>query len=91
VLTGDVDLRRLAVTETFALYSERWTIERLFFDLKEVLKLNRVDAASPNSIPMRVYTAGCVCNVLQVVEAEVAAAPTSRCRSSSGPWPWLSG
>jgi len=51
----------------------RWTVERLFFDLKEVLNLNRVYAANPNAIAMQVYAAGCVYNACRVVQGEVAA------------------
>ena len=46
--------------------------ERLFFDLKEVLNLNRVYTANPNAVAMQVYAAGCVYNALRVAQAEVA-------------------
>ena len=62
VLTNVLDPRRLAATEALALYPRRWSIERLFFDLKEVLNLNRV------------YAAGCVYNAMRVAQAEVAEA-----------------
>ncbi len=74
VLTSVLDPRRLAATEALALYPVRWTIERLFYDLKEVLNLNRVYAANPNAIAMQVYAAACVYNACRVAQAEVAAA-----------------
>lgn len=74
VLTNVLDPRRLSAGEALALYPQRWTIERLFFDLKEVLNLNRVYAANPNAIAMQVYAAGCVYNACRVAQAEVAAA-----------------
>jgi len=50
VLTNILDPTRLSAPEALALYPRRWSVERLFFDLKEVLNLNRVYAANPNAI-----------------------------------------
>lgn len=72
--TNVLDPTRLAAAEALALYPRRWSVERLFFDLKEVLNLNRVYAANPNAIAMQVYAAGCVYNALRVAQGEVAAA-----------------
>ncbi len=74
VLTNVLDPTRLSPAEALALYPRRWAIERLFFDLKEVLNLNRVYAGNPNAIAMQVYAAGCVYNALRVAQAEVAEA-----------------
>ena len=73
LLTNVLDPRRLAATEALALYPQRWTVERLFYDLKEVLNLNRVYAANPHAIAMQVYAAACVYNACRVAQAEVAA------------------
>jgi hypothetical protein len=74
VLTNVLDPTRLSAPEALALYGQRWSIERLFFDLKEVLNLNRVYAGNPNAIAMQVYAAGCVYNALRVAQADVAEA-----------------
>jgi hypothetical protein len=74
VLTNVLDPTRLSAAEALALYPRRWSIERLFFDLKEVLNLNRVYAGNPNAIAMQVYAAGCVYNALRVAQADVAEA-----------------
>jgi hypothetical protein len=74
VLTNVLDPTRLSAAEALALYPRRWTIERLFFDLKEVLNLNRVYAANPNAVAMQVYAAGCVYNAMRVAQGEVAEA-----------------
>jgi hypothetical protein len=74
VLTNVLDPARLSAPEAVALYPYRWRIERLFFDLKEVLNLNRVYAANPNAVAMQVYAAGCVYNAMRVAQAEVAEA-----------------
>jgi hypothetical protein len=72
VLTNVLDPTRLTAAEALALYPRRWTIERLFFDVKEVLNLHRVYAANPNAVAMQVYAAGCVYNAMRVAQADVA-------------------
>lgn len=74
VLTSVLDPTRLSAPEALALYPRRWSIERLFFDLKEVLNLHRVYAGNPNAVAMQVYAAGCVYNAMRVAQGEVAAA-----------------
>jgi hypothetical protein len=74
LLTSVRDRRRLTAEEALALYPKRWTIERMYFDLKEVLNLNRVYLANPNAVAMQVYAAGCVYHALRVAQGEVAEA-----------------
>jgi len=74
LVTSVLDRERLSAAEALALYPARWTIERMYFDLKEVLNLNRIYAANPRAVAMQVYAAGCVYNALRVAQAEVAAA-----------------
>jgi hypothetical protein len=74
VLTNVLDPARLSALEVLALYPRRWSIERLFFDLKEVLNLHRVYAGNPNAVAMQVSAAGCVYNAMRVAQGEVAAA-----------------
>ena len=45
----------------------------MFFDLKEVLNLNRVYAANPNAVAMQVYAAAIVYNCMRVAQSEAAA------------------
>ncbi|HYM91921.1 MAG TPA: IS4 family transposase [bacterium] len=74
LLTNVLDPQRLPAVEALALYPARWTIERMYYDLKEVLNLNRVYAANPNAIAMQLYAAACVYNAVRVAQAQVAAA-----------------
>jgi Transposase DDE domain len=64
---------QLAAEEALALYPFRWTIERMFFDLKEVLNLNRLYAANPNAVAMQVYAAAIVYNAFRVAQSDAAA------------------
>jgi hypothetical protein len=74
LLTNVLAPARLAAAEALALYPYRWRIERMYFDLKEVLNLNRIYAANPNAVAMQVYAAGIVYNALRVAQGEVAEA-----------------
>lgn len=73
VLTSVLTPARLTAEEALALYPYRWSIERMFFDLKEVLNLNRLYAANPNAVAMQVYAAGLVYNAMRVAQSEAAA------------------
>ncbi len=62
VLTNVLAPARLSAEEALDLYPYRWSVERMFFDLKEVLNLNRLYAANPNAVAMQVYAAAIVYN-----------------------------
>lgn len=72
LLTSVLSPTRLSAEEALALYPQRWGIERMFFDLKEVLNLNRIYAANPNAVAMQVYAAGIVYNAMRVAQSEAA-------------------
>ena len=74
LLTNVLDPVRLTASEALTLYPSRWRIERMYFDLKEVLNLNRIYAANPNAVAMQVYAAGIVYNAMRVAQGEVAEA-----------------
>jgi hypothetical protein len=64
---------RLSAEEALDLYPYRWSVERMFFDLKEVLNLNRLYAANPNAVARQVYAAAIVYNALRVAQSDGAA------------------
>lgn len=72
LLTNVLDPKRLSAEEALSLYPFRWQVERLFFDLKEVLDLHRFYAASPNGVAMQVYGAAILHTALRVSQAEIA-------------------
>jgi IS4 transposase len=59
-LTNVLAPARLSAEEALDLYPYRWSVERMFFDLREVLNLNRLYAANPNAVAMQVYAAAMV-------------------------------
>jgi len=73
LLTNVLDASRLSAEEALVLYPYRWSIERMFFDLKEVLNLKQFYAANPNAVAMQVYAAAIVYNALRLAQSEAAA------------------
>src|SRR4029453_3746235 len=73
LLTNVLAPARLSAEEALDLYPYRWSVERMFFDLKEVLNLNRLYAANPNAVPLQVYAAAIVYNALRVAQSDGAA------------------
>lgn len=72
LLTNVLDPSRLSVDEAAALYRKRWSIERMFFDLKEVLHLKRFYTSSPNGVAMQLYAAALVYTAFRVAQGKIA-------------------
>jgi hypothetical protein len=54
LLSKVLEPQQLSVRDALSLYPWRWSVERLFFDLKEVVNLHRFYPTSPNSVAMQV-------------------------------------
>lgn len=72
VLTNVLDPALLSAEEAINLYPKRWSVERLFYDLKEVLNLHQFYAANPNAIAMQVYAATIVHTAMRIAQARIA-------------------
>jgi len=72
VLTNVLDPRRLSPAEALALYRLRWSVERLFLDLKETLDLHCLYASHPNLVAQQVYAAAIVHTAFRVAQAGIA-------------------
>lgn len=71
-LTNVLDSTRLSVEDVVTLYPLRWQVERLFYDLKEVLNLKKFYAANPNAVAMQVYAAAIVHVAFRIAQANIA-------------------
>jgi len=74
LLTNVLDPGRLSAEAALALYRRRWSVERMFYDLKEVLDLHRVYAANANAVAMQVFATAIVYVAFRVAQADVARA-----------------
>ena len=72
LLTNVLEPSVLSVTAALSVYPWRWKVERLFFDLKEVLNLHRFYTGSPNGVAMQVYAAVLVHTAFRVAQGHVA-------------------
>lgn len=72
VFTNVLDPKKLPAHKIVELYGLRWSVERMFFDLKVVLNLNCFYAANPNAIAMQVYAAAIVYNTFRIMQARIA-------------------
>jgi hypothetical protein len=74
LLTNVLDPAKLPAAAAVALYLRRWSVERMFYDLKEVLNLHRFYAANANAVGMQVYAAAITYAALRMAQARIAAA-----------------
>ena len=72
ILTNVLDPSLLSAKEAIDLYPKRWSVERLFFDLKEVLNLHQFYAANPNAVAMQIYAATIVHTAMRIAQARIA-------------------
>jgi hypothetical protein len=72
LLTSVLDPTRLTADEALECYRLRWQVERLFFDLKEVLDLHHFYLASPHGVAQQVYAAASVYAAMRVAQARIA-------------------
>lgn len=70
--TTELDPQRLPALVALSLYRRRWTVERLFYDLKEVLNLRRFYAANTNAVGMQLYATAIVYVALRLAQAKIA-------------------
>lgn len=72
LLTNVLDPALLPAAAALDLYRKRWKVERMFYDLKEVLNLHRFYAASANAVALQVYAAAMVYVAMRVAQARIA-------------------
>ena len=72
LLTNVLEPSVLSVTDALSVYPWRWKVERLFFDLKEVLNLHCFYTGSPNGVAMQVSAAVLVHTAFRVAPGHVA-------------------
>lgn len=71
-VTNCLDPEVLSAEDVTKLYPSRWQVERLFYDLKEVLNLHHFYLANPNGVAMQVYAAAMVHSAFRVAQGCIA-------------------
>jgi hypothetical protein len=72
LLTSVLDPKKLSAEDAVKLYGLRWSVERLFLDLKETLDLNCLYASHPNLVAQQVYATALVHAAFRVAQAKIA-------------------
>lgn len=72
LLTDILDTRKLPAHQAVCLYGLRWSIERIFFDLKEVLNLHCLYASHPCLVSQQIYSAVIVHTAFKIAQARIA-------------------
>jgi hypothetical protein len=72
-VTNVLDPEMLSAREAADLYLDRWQVERVFQDLKEVLNLHCFYCGNTNAIAMQVYAAAIVHTAMRVAQGRIAA------------------
>jgi len=72
LFTNVLDPALLPAETALRLYRRRWSVERLFYDLKEVLNLRRFYAANVNAVAMQVYASALVHVALRACQDDAA-------------------
>lgn len=73
VITNVLDPNVLTPDQLMALYRRRWSIERMYLALKEVLELNNLYNCSPAAVGQQVYATAILYNTLRASQAQIAA------------------
>jgi hypothetical protein len=71
-VTNVLDAERLSAVEIADLYKDRWEVERMFYDLKEVLNLNRFYCGNANAVAMQLYASAIVHTAMRVAQGRIA-------------------
>lgn len=72
LLTSVLEPERLSAEQAVELYGLRWSIERMFLDMKKTLKLHGLYATHPNLVAQQIYATAMVYNAFRVAQAHIA-------------------
>lgn len=73
LLTNMLDPEKLPAQTAVQIYGMRWSMERMFLDLKRTLKLHCLYASHPNLVAQQFYAAAMVYNAFRVAQGGIAA------------------
>jgi hypothetical protein len=72
LVTNVLDPKLLSIEQIARLYRRRWSIERMYLHLKEVLRLNHLFNASPAAVAGQVYATAIIYNALRLCQSQIA-------------------
>lgn len=72
ILVSVLDPKKLSLEDILAIYGLRWSIERMFLDLKETMDLHTLYASHPNLVGQQVYATAMVYTAFRIAQAKIA-------------------
>jgi len=72
LLTSVLDANLLTPKQMLTAYRHRWTVERMFLAMKEILNLNHLYNCSPAAVGQQVYATAILYNSLRVSQGQIA-------------------
>lgn len=73
LITNVLDPTVLTPIQLLALYRRRWSVERMYLALKDLLELNHLYNCSPATVGQQVYATAILYNTLRISQAKIAA------------------
>lgn len=73
LITNVLDPSVLTPVQLLALYRRRWSVERMYLAMKDVLELNHLYNCSPPAVAQQVYATAILYNTLRASQGKIAA------------------
>jgi hypothetical protein len=73
LITNVLEPERLTPVQLMAAYRRRWSVERMYLAMKDVLELNSLYNCSPPAVGQQVYATAILYNTLRVSQGKIAA------------------
>jgi hypothetical protein len=74
LVTNVLDPKRLTPIQIMGAYRRRWSVERMYLAMKDILNLNHLYNCSPAAVGQQVYATAIIYNALRLSQAKIAAA-----------------
>lgn len=72
LITNVLDPKTLTPSQLLSLYRHRWTVERMYLALKDVLELNHLYNCTPAAVGQQVFATAVLYNALRTAQAKLA-------------------
>jgi hypothetical protein len=73
LITNVIDPNVLTPQQLLAIYRRRWSVERMYLAMKDVLELNHLYNCSPPAVGQQVYATAILYNTLRISQGKIAA------------------
>lgn len=72
LITNVLDPKKLSPLQLISLYRQRWSVERMYLAMKEILELNHLFNANPAAVGQQTYATAILYNALRLAQAKIA-------------------